>query len=692
MKNRSKKPQDEGAGPPASELRVPRSAFEKQKILIVDDKEANLVALEKVLRTVDAEVIKACSGNEALKAALNHDFALVIQDVQMPGMDGYEIAGHLRGDDKTKAIPIVFVTASYADEQHMFEGYEAGGVDYIVKPYIPEILVGKVKVFLEMDHYKRALRMHRDHLETLVTERSAELKKRERYFRSLMYSMHEDIVVIDRDYVITDVNNSFVRTVGRMRDEVIGKRCYEVSHGYAEPCTAHGEQCVLREVFETGEPRSVQHVHTRADGSKVHAAILLSPMKDEAGNVTRVVEAMRDVTDLMQAIDALRDAEARYRAIFEGASEGIMVAHVETKRFTYANPAICRMLGYTRKEFMRLSVADIHPKESLEHVVAEFEAQARGEKDVASGIPCLRKDGSVFYSDITTTPAVIGGRKCNVGFFIDVSERRQMEEQSRQAQKLESIGTLAGGVAHEINNPINGIMNYAQLILDKLGPDSPVAEFATEIGKETERVSTIVKNLLSFARQEKQTHSPARMCDIVESTLSLIRAVMRHDQITLEVDVPEDLPKVKCRSQQIQQVIMNLLTNARDALNDKYEGFDENKKVIITANEVSSVGCRVSSEDPETDATRDTRHATRSPCLRLTVEDSGSGIPEDVRARMFDPFYTTKPRDKGTGLGLSISHGIVKDHRGELSVESEVGEFTRFHLDLPVDNEWELAP
>jgi len=212
-------------------------------------------------------------------------------------------------------------------------------------------------------------------------------------------------------------------------------------------------------------------------------------------------------------------------------------------------------------------------------------------------------------------------------------------------------------------------MNYAQLILDRLGPDSPVSEFATEIGKETERVATIVKNLLSFARHEKQSHSPARMHDIVEATLSLIRAVMRHDQVTLEVDVPEDLPQIKCRSQQIQQVIMNLLTNARDALNQRHPGHDANKKVLITARRIE----------------RDGRQ-----WVRTTVEDHGPGIPEDLRERIFEPFFTTKPRDKGTGLGLSITHGIVKDHGGELRVESTVGEFTRFHIDLPLDNGWHL--
>jgi signal transduction histidine kinase len=225
-------------------------------------------------------------------------------------------------------------------------------------------------------------------------------------------------------------------------------------------------------------------------------------------------------------------------------------------------------------------------------------------------------------------------------------------------------------VAHEINNPINGIMNYAQLILDRVEKGGPGAEFAREILHETQRIAKIVRNLLTFARHDKQSHSPAQLSDIVSSVLSLIQTVMRHDQITLEIEVPEDLPSIECRSQQIQQVLMNLLTNARDALNQRSPGYSPEKKLRVGAELIVKQGRRF---------------------IRTTVEDSGTGIPKDILDRIFDPFFTTKPKETGTGLGLSISYGIVRDHGGELSVESEPGKFTRFHMDLPVDNGWTLA-
>ena len=151
---------------------------EKQKILIVDDRKENLVALRHVLSGVDVEIVEAASGNEALAATLDHDFALALLDIQMPGMSGFELAEHLRGDEKTRAIPLVFLTATPADEQQMFKGYEAGAIDYIIKPYFLKVLLGKVNVFLELDSYKRELQRHRDHIEALVAEGAAKLAQR----------------------------------------------------------------------------------------------------------------------------------------------------------------------------------------------------------------------------------------------------------------------------------------------------------------------------------------------------------------------------------------------------------------------------------------------------------------------------------------------------------------------------------
>jgi len=415
-----------------------------------------------------------------------------------------------------------------------------------------------------------------------------------------------------------------------------------------------------------------------------------SPEADEGPFLTEESDLVDDLGRQLSALverdraeQAVRESEDRFRTLFEGVTDGILVADLETRRFVSANHTMCEMLGHTSEELLALGVSDIHPEADVPQVAEMFRKQSLGEATFSPDLPMKRKDGTVFHADVNSTPVALRGRECLLGVFRDTTGRREAEQQKlafdaqvRQNQKLESIGTLAGGVAHEINNPINGIMNYAQLILDKggpdgpLGPDSPVAEYAGEIIHETERVAEIVRNLLSFARQEKQGHSPAGIADIVQATLVLIRTVIRRDQIVLEVDLEDGLPKLKCRSQQIQQVLMNLMTNGRDALNERYPAYHENKIMTITVRGFEKEG---------------------RPWIRTTVEDRGAGIKPEVRERMFDPFFTTKPREKGTGLGLSVSHGIVQDHHGELHVESEPGQYTRFHLDLPVDNGWEVS-
>ena len=379
-----------------------------------------------------------------------------------------------------------------------------------------------------------------------------------------------------------------------------------------------------------------------------------------------------DWRDLFAIVERLRaSGVADFRLYFNEHPEVVTEA-LSAVKILDVNMETVRMFGGKDKEDLLASLETVFATpDTLPGFVDELVALAEGKRVYETEMRLCTVHMDIVHVLLKMIfPPSNSASKIVFVCLMDITDRKGMEVQLRQSQKMESIGTLAGGVAHEINNPINGIMNYAQLILDKLGPDSPVAEYATEIGHETERVAAIVKALLSFARQEKQDHSPARMCDIVQGTLSLTHTILRHDQIQVDIDISEDLPQLKCRSQQIQQVIMNLITNARYALNEKYPGADANKRMSITAH--------VFERDGEV-------------WIRTTVDDHGPGIPEAIRARLFDPFYTTKPRDEGTGLGLSISHGIVTDHHGELSVESEPGAWTRFHIDLPVNNGWEAS-
>jgi signal transduction histidine kinase len=233
---------------------------------------------------------------------------------------------------------------------------------------------------------------------------------------------------------------------------------------------------------------------------------------------------------------------------------------------------------------------------------------------------------------------------------------------ARQQQKLESIGTLASGVAHEINNPLNVILNYAEILRDTPA-DGPLAkEYLDSILREGERVAVIVRNLLAFSRKEREHLVPARVADIVERTLSLTRTFFLKDRIQVLLQIRPDLPPVTCRPNAIQQVLMNLLMNARDAIRGRVDGPPEEGTIRIAGTLEMADGSRV---------------------VRLTVEDDGGGIPPHVAPRVFDPFFTTRPREQRAGLGLSIAYGIAREHGGNLWFSTEPGRGTRFHLDLP---------
>ena len=286
--------------------------------------------------------------------------------------------------------------------------------------------------------------------------------------------------------------------------------------------------------------------------------------------------------------------------IYEAVNERLLKAHNKSRREVVGRmmPEVIGKDVFRRKIQPRLDKALAGQTIQFQE---HFDFKGLGRKIVdVSYFPMFDKQGNV-------KGAVLNAR--------DITETKKLEEQLIQSQKIESIGTLAGGIAHEINNPINGIMNYAQLILDQIKNEGAVMEFAREILHETNRVADIVRNLLTFARHEKQSHSPAQFSDIVSSVLSLVRTVLRHDQIDFQLQVQEDLPNIKCRSQQIQQVLMNLITNARDALNEKYPGYNSKKVLRLSVKRIEKQGRKY---------------------VRSTIEDSGAGIQPDNLDRIFD--------------------------------------------------------
>lgn len=520
-------------------------------LLVVDDAPANLELLVAVLAQAGFSVRSAPDGKMALAAVRERLPALILLDVRLPDMDGYEVCRRLKADESTRSVPILFISALENDANRL-QGFEAGGVDFITKPFRWAEVLARVRTHVEL---------RRTHL--ILAHRNAELVQ-------AYAALEADIVV-------------------RKKGE-----------------------------------------------------------------------------------EALRKSEDRFFRVFHSSPVAIAITTLDEHRFIEVNESFERIFGYRREDAVGRTTLELGIFDDQEPV--RDISQLLNDTGMARDIECRfrGKDGRLVIGLFSAERIELDDRSCAVSAVVDITEKKleqenkaRIQERLVRLQRLESVGTLAGGVAHEINNPLSVILNYAELVAAEIPGNVNVAQMTRQIVVHGERIATIVQNLLAFAQQERQARRAVPVGDIVRSALNLLRVGLEEDGILITTSLPEDLPSVLCRRQQIQQVLVNLLTNARDALNERYPGPDTNKILVAQATRVAGNG---------------------NGTVRITIENHGSDIPPTVLKRLFEPFFTTKQRGIGTGLGLFVSHGIVAEHHGTLTVETQPGQYTRFIVDLPVDD------
>jgi PAS domain S-box-containing protein len=500
-----------------------------------------------------------------------------------------------------------------------------------------------------------------------VTEQRAVARARresEELYRTLVTASPDPIVVLDRDGTVRFVSP-----------------CARTVFGYAEAAELTGRDMLLsigpqdreralrafRAVLEKNLLTAGECTLLRADGSAFAAEMKVAPLRADDGPVTAVMIIVRDVSERKQAEARLLASEVRFREVIETIAEVIWIWEAATRSIVYVSPNFERVWGRTREDLYRTTAVwteAVHP-EDREGVRATFGAAFPTEKTDQT-FRIVRPDGAVRWirDQAFAVRDAAGAVVRIVGAAEDVTERKDIERQFFRAQRLEAIGTLASGVAHDMNNILAPMLFVPALLRERLREPADL-QLLTMLEQSAQRGAGIVKQLLTFSRGEEGARGPVQVTHLAKEMLHIIRETFPRE-IAVKWRATPHVAPVHADPTQIHQVLMNLCVNARDAM-------PQGGTLVLSADMVEFDDARAAQ-----------LHAPAGGSyVRISVHDSGHGIPPENCERIFDPFFTTKEPGKGTGLGLSTVLGIVKAHGGFVLVHSQVGAGSTFEVHLP---------
>jgi len=746
-------------------------------ILVVDDIAANRQTLRELLDAPDYLVLEAADGPAGLRLAAETPPDLVLLDVMMPGMDGFEVCRRLRADAHLAAVPVVMVTA-LDDQASRTTGIQAGADDFITKPFNRAELRARVHTITRLNRYRRLM------------EAQAALRESEQNFRCLFESSRDALVTLEPpDWTLARANSAALKMF-RVRDEPEfiahrpeefsaarqpdgsesgtkvremiaatlreGAAAFEWTHrriggeefpadvlmtgvqlpdriivqgtirDITEPKRIEDElrsserkflsvfqnaavgimitagpgfriveanrrlcgmlgytagelrQLASRDLIQPdeaapdpapppGAARSPDHPQERRfrhkDGSGVWAKVFVAPLDPLDADGARKIEVIEDITAQKQAETDLRESAERYRLLFESNPVPMWLNDPVTQRFLAVNRSAVEHYGHTREEFLRMTIRDLHLPEDLAALRLYL-----GKEAGAATRTCewrhRRKDGTVMQVEVISTSLRFDGRESRLVLASDVTEKKLLEEKFLHAQRLESIGMLAAGIAHDLNNVLAPIMFAAPLLRNSLSTPRDLKILDT-LEHSAGRGAGLVKQILGFAHTATGERHPLQVKHLVRDIIDVIEATFPKS-IQLKHQIDSDLWPVQGNATQVHQVLLNLCVNARDAMPE-----GGTLHLAATNRRIDAVAAgAIPGGQP-------------GAWLVLEVKDTGTGIAPDVLERIWTPFFTTKGVGKGTGLGLSTVRSIVLSHHGFIATDTTLGGGSTFRVFLP---------
>lgn len=653
-----------------------------EEILIIDDSEqiaallANYVLPELGFRSVVAHTGR--QGLQRLRAKLPD---LILLDLQLPDISGLDLLRLIAQEGYD--VPVILMTA-HGSENIAVEAFRLGARNYLIKPFSDSEARGVIDQALR----ERRLRRDKERLTASLQQKVAELTVLSRIGKSVTGLMDQEQLlqrIVEAGVFITKAEEGFLLLHDAQQNELYLRAAKNLGEQRAQSLRIPVDDTLAGQVVRTAKPIRLDQARA-GSALKVKTgflvrAILQVPLMvgDQVIGVLAVDNRSTDRTfsdddqyllatladyaaiaiENARLYEQMRLSEQRYKGLFANAYDLIFTLD-RALAISSINQVGQQLTGYATDELLGKPLANLCAPLSWRTAEPQLRALLGGQVVEPFELELLRRDGEPVYLELSAQVIQNGiGVKGIHCIARDLTVRRRLEEQLIQSEKLSAIGQLVAGVAHELNNPLTSVSGYAQLLLrdQRLSDDS--RQDIEQIHAQSERAARIVQNLLIFAREHKPERSMASVNEALRSALALQNYQLKVDNIGVVLELDPALPATLADSHQLQQVFLNLITNARYAMTEK------GGRGTLTLRTTQQSG-------------------EHGPFIRVEIADSGIGIPERDLQKIFNPFFTTKPVGQGTGLGLSICFGIVKEHDGQIWAESQLGVGTRVFVELPV--------
>lgn len=495
-----------------------------------------------------------------------------------------------------------------------------------------------------------------------------ELREANEFFMNLIESSVDGIIAANMKGDIFIFNKGAEALTGYTAQEVIGK--IHITDIYLEG-VAKEVMRKLRSPDYGGKGKLLPNQITIVNktGEEIPVQLSAALIYHEAGKELASVGIFTDLRPRLKMEKELKEANEFLMKLIESSVDGIIVTNIKGDILIY-NQGAEKILGYKAEEVMgKMNIRNIYPPGVAKEVIEKLKSPDFGGIGKLTSFPILhrKKDGELIEGDLSAAMIYDGEGKeiASIGIFKDLRERlrierelQKMQEALLQSEKLAAMGRLTSQIAHELNNPIYGIMNTLELLKTEIPPESKRRRILELSLSEIQRLSEMLRNMLSFSKPEEEKRRPIKIDELIEGILLVMEKQMRESNIQVDISFDPDIPEIMASTNQMRQVMLNILKNGKEAMP---------KGGILTVRTVRE---------------RDN--------VLIHIQDTGMGIPEEIRDKIFDAFFTTKQKVKGVGLGLSVCYGIIKDHGGEIKVESEEGKGTTFTIRLPIESQKEV--